>query len=79
MGDCESKLPEEKICLTEDQCLEPGAVLPVRFVKFQNVNNITLFIPANLGNNDVTKLRSVQFFGFPAMASDISKWEKPKS
>ena len=38
--------------------------IPLRFVKFQNVQNLTIFIKDNLGDEDVTALRNRGFYWF---------------
>jgi thiol-disulfide isomerase/thioredoxin len=45
----------------------------LRFVKFQNVNNIAVFIKDNLSNSDVTCINRIVFIGTPIEATkDIS-------
>ncbi|CAG8474284.1 3551_t:CDS:2 [Paraglomus occultum] len=41
------------------------ALVPLRFVKFQNVNNITLFVQDNLGNTETSKIKRIHFIGSP--------------
>jgi len=38
-------------------------VLPLRFVKFQRVNSISLFFPSNHGSEDQTIIHKIQLFG----------------
>lgn len=39
------------------------ALVPLRFVKYQSVHSITLFIEDNLGDDEVTCLNGLEFFG----------------
>jgi len=49
----------------------------LKFVKFQRVNTLQIFIGTNQGDSEVTKLKSLQFFGTTTENSNISDW-KPK-
>ncbi|KAJ1486784.1 galactose-binding domain-like protein [Baffinella frigidus] len=53
---------------TQELDLTPGAmadgtVLPLRFVKFQRVNSVSLFFPSNHGSEDQTIIHKIQLFG----------------
>lgn len=39
------------------------AIIPLKFVKFQNVQNITLFVQDNLGDEEVTHIDFLSFIG----------------
>ena len=42
--------------------------IPLRFVKFQNVQNLTIFIKDNLGDEDVTALRNRGFLSISGLS-----------
>lgn len=43
-------------------CFNDGS--PFRFVKFQNVNALTIFIESNQGGEDTTKVSKIQILGY---------------
>lgn len=49
----------------------------LKFVKFQRVNTLQIFIANNHGDSEITKLKSLQFFGSTGETSNLSDW-KPK-
>lgn len=51
--------------------------IPVKFVKFQSVNNLEIFIGEN-GGDELTKLKHLEIFGCPAEQSDIANWKPVK-
>lgn len=42
-----------------------GEKVPLRFVKFQSVSSVQLFIEENQDDSDVTFLNNLQFYGVP--------------
>ncbi|CAB3408433.1 unnamed protein product [Caenorhabditis bovis] len=53
-----------------------GQIMPLRFVKFQNVQNIQLFIENNQEGGEVTELVDLKFFGTPLGTLDVNKIKK---
>ncbi|ORX76259.1 DUF1000-domain-containing protein [Basidiobolus meristosporus CBS 931.73] len=51
---------------------EENAVIPLRFVKFQNVSSIILFVEDNLGDEETTQLQQVVFIGSPIETTKMS-------
>lgn len=66
----------ETFNLTEPQ-LNEGKDIAVRFVKFQNVNCIELFITDNYGA-EVTKIKQIQFLGVPTQSTNMADWKPVK-
>ena len=60
----EAMAPVEAFELTTDD-LEAEAVVPVRFVKFQNVDSITVFVKDNQSGDEVTQIDYLGFIGCP--------------
>lgn len=54
--------------------VDQGEAVQLRFVKFQNVTTIQLFIESNFGA-DVTKIKSIEFLGTPAETVDMKAWK----
>jgi len=48
----------------------------LRFVKFQNVNNLTLFFKDNQGDKEVTSLSKLQLIGMPMSATNMSDFKR---
>lgn len=50
----------------------------LKFVKFQKVNTLQIFIAENQGDAEFTKLKSLQFFGSTGEKSVLSDWQPKK-
>lgn len=59
----ENTQPIQTFTLTEKDFKEGEALLPVYFVKFQKVKNLTLFVENNLGNTDTSAISHISVFG----------------
>ncbi|EIM82521.1 DUF1000-domain-containing protein [Stereum hirsutum FP-91666 SS1] len=49
--------------LTPEQVAGEGQAVPLRFVRFQNVNSIHIFVASNQGGEDETRIDAVDVFG----------------
>lgn len=67
--------PTEMLDLTEDD-LKEGTIIPLRFVKFQNVSSITLFIKDNQGGEEVTQLDYLGFIGTPVSTTNMADFKR---
>mmetsp|Transcript_22740 Transcript_22740/g.53059 ORF Transcript_22740/g.53059 Transcript_22740/m.53059 type:complete len:169 (-) Transcript_22740:229-735(-) len=54
-----------------------GEKVALKFVKFQSVQNVQIFVSENLGG-PVTRIKRVEFFGQPAAAMDMKDWKPVK-
>ena len=61
--------------LTPEQVAE-GTVVPLRFVKFQAVNNLSIFVPGNFGGDDKTIINKITLYGCPVNTTNMGDWEK---
>merc|ERR1711977_383318 len=63
--------------LDEADVLE-GKPIALKYVLFQKVQSLTVFIESNFEDEDVTRLQRLQVFGTPVTTTNISKeaWEK---
>lgn len=53
-----------------------GQVIPLRFVKFQRVNSVSLFFPSNHGGEDQTVIHKIQLYGAGGNSTNMGDWEK---
>jgi len=51
----------------------------LKFVKFQNVNTLTIFVNENIGGDDITELKYLEVWGSKGEASNIADWKPCKS
>uniref|UniRef100_A0A0N4ZP02 Thioredoxin-like protein 1 n=1 Tax=Parastrongyloides trichosuri TaxID=131310 RepID=A0A0N4ZP02_PARTI len=56
--------------------LVEGEVVNLRFVKFQNVQNIQIFIEDNHGQTDVTVIQDLKLYGTPVTAVDMNNFKR---
>jgi hypothetical protein len=55
---------------------EENAIIPLRFVKFQNITNIALFVQDNLGDEETTIIKGLHFIGSPVETTNIEQLKK---
>lgn len=53
-----------------------GTPIPLRFVKFQNVLNIQIFIKDNQVGSDVTRLDHLAFYGSPINTTNMGDFKR---
>uniref|UniRef100_A0A1I7TKK1 Thioredoxin n=1 Tax=Caenorhabditis tropicalis TaxID=1561998 RepID=A0A1I7TKK1_9PELO len=53
-----------------------GQILPLKYVKFQNVQNIQFFIENNTGGGDVTELVKLSVFGTPLSSMNMNEFKR---
>ena len=61
--------------LDETDVLE-GKPVALRYVKFQKVQSVTVFIDSNFDDEDVTRLSKLVLFGTPQFTTNMNEWEK---
>ncbi|KAJ1906366.1 hypothetical protein IWQ60_012103, partial [Tieghemiomyces parasiticus] len=74
----ESVQPTQVLELTEADYAE-SATTSLRFVRFQNVSSVTVFVEDNLGGEDITRVQRIIPIGTPidgAMMSNIRQGEE---
>ena len=72
--DAEDKKPTEVITLDPEACVGSGATIPLTFVRYQFVDNISVFIPENNGD-DITSISYLGFLGEPVTSMDMSEFK----
>jgi len=51
-------------------------LIPLRFVKFQNVTNLVMFVVDNQGGDEVTKMEYIKLFGSPCQAANMADFKR---
>ena len=75
--DAESLEPAQEIELTKAQGSGVEAV-QLRFVKFQTVQTLAIFVENNQGGGDVTRIDKLELIGTNGETSDWSNFNKPE-
>jgi len=57
--------------------VDKGEPIPLRFVKFQSVKSLQIFVQDNFGS-DVTKIKRLEFLGQPTSNMDMKDWKPVK-
>jgi PITH domain len=71
--DCDDVDPTQTLDLTADHSMNEQ--IQLKFVKYQRVKSLTLFIPDNNGG-DVTALGGIKIFGFPVETVNMNDFKK---
>lgn len=62
--------------LSEDTVKE-GQQIDLKFVRFQSVNSLHIFVSSNQGGKEATRIDAIDIFGFPAgITKDLSELKK---
>ncbi|XP_069483129.1 thioredoxin-like protein 1 [Ambystoma mexicanum] len=67
--------PTQALQLDPDDIKEDG-IVQLRYVKFQNVNSVTLFVHSNQGDEETTKITYFTFIGTPVQATNMSDFKR---
>ncbi|KAG0312999.1 Thioredoxin-like protein 1 [Dissophora globulifera] len=77
LGFDEADSVEETQTITlSEKDYEGNGLIPLRFVKFQNVTSVILFIEDNLGDEETTQIKQLVFIGSPLDSTDMSALKK---
>jgi hypothetical protein len=74
-ADAEDSEPLQALDLSAEN---PTKFTPVRFVKFQNLTSMQIYVEEN-GGSDVTQISKFDIFGFTAEKMDMNSWAPCKS
>lgn len=74
-SECAAEEPTETLTLTPAQ-LASGEELRLKFVKFQNVLSLTIFIESNQSGSNQTFLNQLQFVGLPKEGTNMKELKK---
>jgi thioredoxin len=70
----DSMAAAQDISLTPGQL--DGSVIPLKYVKFQNVQNIQLFFKDNQGGGEVTQIDHFSVIGTPLQTTNMSEFKR---
>lgn len=59
-------VPAQEFELSEDD-VSQGKKIALRYVRFQAVNSLHIFVESNQGGEELTRIDSIDVFGFPVM------------
>ncbi|KAG7265063.1 hypothetical protein CRUP_024303 [Coryphaenoides rupestris] len=76
--DAERSEPTQALDLGEDDLKDDGLV-PLRYVKFQNVQSVTLFVKSNQGDEETTKINYLTFIGTPVQATNMNDFKRVRT
>ena len=71
--DCEST---QTIELTEEDVTGDGLEVKLRFVKFQRVTSLSIFVQENFGDEESTALGMLNINGTPVLGTNVSELKK---
>jgi len=71
----DSMIPVQEITLTEEN-LTGEAFVELRFVKFQNVGNLQIFVKDNLGGDETTEIESFVLYGVPVSTTNMQEFKR---
>eukprot|EP01096_Ripella_sp_DP13-Kostka_P000713 TRINITY_DN10828_c0_g1_i1.p1 TRINITY_DN10828_c0_g1~~TRINITY_DN10828_c0_g1_i1.p1 ORF type:complete len:177 (+),score=54.33 TRINITY_DN10828_c0_g1_i1:25-531(+) len=69
-----ARTPTQEIVLTPEQL--KGEVIPLRFVKFQNLSFLTLFVEDNQDGTETTTIQKIKLIGVTTKATNVSELKK---
>ncbi|KZT03457.1 DUF1000-domain-containing protein [Laetiporus sulphureus 93-53] len=74
--DVEDSEPAQEFELTGEQVTE-GRRVPLRYVRFQAVNSLHIFVESNQADEDQTRIDAIDVYGFPVTGTrDLSGLKK---
>uniref|UniRef100_A0A1A8P1G9 Thioredoxin-like 1 n=2 Tax=Nothobranchius TaxID=28779 RepID=A0A1A8P1G9_9TELE len=73
--DAERSEATQTLELSEEDYKDDG-LIPLRYVKFQNVQSVTLFVKSNLGDEETTKITYLTFIGTPVQATNMNDFKR---
>jgi thioredoxin len=70
----DSMVSTQDLSITADQL--DGGIIPLKFVKFQNVTNVQFFIKDNQGGGDVTQVDHLAIIGTPISTTNMNEFKR---
>lgn len=73
--EAERSEPTQALELGPEDIREDG-IIQLRYVKFQNVNSVTLFVQSNHGDEETTRITYFTFIGTPVQATNMNDFKR---
>ncbi|XP_053152551.1 thioredoxin-like protein 1 isoform X1 [Hemicordylus capensis] len=73
--EAERSEPTQALELSPDDIKE-DSIIQLRYVKFQNVNSVTLFVQSNQGDEETTRIAYFTFIGTPVQATNMNDFKR---
>eukprot|EP00035_Acanthoeca_spectabilis_P021426 m.438129 g.438129 ORF g.438129 m.438129 type:complete len:304 (-) comp18197_c0_seq1:47-958(-) len=73
--DAESQAPIQVLEISAEQ-LESGEPVPLKYVKFQNVNTLSIFLQDNQGETETTALTQISLYGQPRDKTNMTEFKR---
>lgn len=72
----ESAVPVQQLDLKPENLIETAEPINLMYVKFQNVNSLTIFVKDNQGGKDTTRLSQLVLIGSPVAATNMNEFKR---
>lgn len=72
----ESSEPVQQLELNPDDLVEEAKPVQVKYVKFQNVNSLTIFVKDNQTGKDTTRISQILLIGSPVAATNMNEFKR---
>ncbi|NWQ69475.1 TXNL1 protein, partial [Neopipo cinnamomea] len=73
--EAERSEPTQALELGPEDIRDDG-IIQLRYVKFQNVNSVTLFVQSNHGDEETTRITYFTFIGTPVQATNMNDFKR---
>jgi len=71
----DSLVSAQELTLKESD-LDPPVLSPLKFVKFQNVSSLTVFVQSNQGGGDTTIIKRLRCVGVAIGATNMKEFKR---
>lgn len=72
----ESSEPVQQLEINPDDLVEEAKPVQVKYVKFQNVNSLTIFVKDNQTGKDTTRISQILLIGSPVAATNMNEFKR---
>lgn len=72
----ENSEPVQQVELKPENLTNDAEPVQLKYVKFQNVNSLTIFVKDNQTGKDTTRINQIIFIGSPLVATNMSEFKR---